>query len=286
MIDAAARARGLHERLSAAVGQPVLSVVPAECPGYMAAHYRASLADGTSVFVKEATTDFSRGVLQGEIGAYQAIGQRPFLPAVIGHDEDLMVIEDLSHAYWPPPWREDDLTRVESILHEIVDTRPPDTLRSLDHGPWSGSWSRIAEDPNPLLSLGLCTTSWLDRALDPLIAADGCSLSGEALVHGDFRSDNLCILGDHVVVVDWAGAAKGRSDYDRTSFAIPTAIETGQTPENIAPRADPALVTTLASRLACHAPNPRVPTPIREQLTAQLSIALPWCARILDLPPP
>jgi len=285
VTNSACSTADLRERLTPLVGQQLVAVSPEDGRGFMAAHHRATLADDTHIFIKEATTEFAMSVLESEALAYDAIGPKPFMPNVVAYDGQFLIIEDLAHAYWPPPWREHDLARVQAVLDEIVETRPPGSLRELGPGPWPGSWDRIAEDPAPLLGLGLCSDDWLDQALDLLITTDDCPLAGEVLVHGDFRSDNLCILNHRVIVVDWAAAAKGRPDYDRTSFAIATAVETGQLPERIAPNADPALVATLTSTLACHAPDPQIPQPIRDQLEVQLRVALPWCARVLDLPP-
>jgi hypothetical protein len=144
----------------------------------------------------------------------------------------------------------------------------------------------VAAEPEPVLGLGACDRSWFDAHVDVLVASDGCGLGGDALVHGDLRSDNLAIVDGRAIAVDWGAAARGRPDYDRTSFAIATAAETGVPPETIANAADPALVAVFAGTYAHAAALPTVPAPIRAQLGTFLRVALPWAARLLELPPP
>lgn len=286
MTSGAGTPADLRRRIESLVGERVESLDAAGVRGFMADHFVATLASGVRVFVKHATTDFAKTVLKGETLAYAAIGHQPFVPTIVAYDDDLLIIEDLACAHWPPPWRDGDLERVQAVLHDVSATSAPDTLRELGHGPWSGSWSRIAGDPAPLLGLDVCSAAWLDAALPRLVSTDGCPLAGHALVHGDLRSDNLCLVCDKVVLVDWAAAARGRPDYDLTTFAIATATETALLPEHVNPAADPALVAAITSVLACHAPNGEVPRVIRQHLEAQLRVALPWCARLLDLPAP
>src|SRR3990172_3426099 len=57
------------------------------------------------------------------------------------------------------------------------------------------------------------------RALPALIeAGDRAVLSGDALVHFDVRSDNLCILDGRVKVIDWPGYARGSPLVDRVGW--------------------------------------------------------------------
>jgi hypothetical protein len=64
-------------------------------------------------------------------------------------------------------------------------------------------WAHVAQDPAAILGLRLCSAAWLSHALDTLMAAEAqARLAGDNLVHFDVRSDNLCFVGDRVVLVD------------------------------------------------------------------------------------
>jgi hypothetical protein len=261
------------------VGRGVVDMVPIDRGHLANRRYRAQLDDGTSVFVKEPTNHFTEDVLADEHRAYGAIGHRSFVPAYLGGDR-ILVVEDLSHAYWPPPWRPGDLAAVDELLGSIGEVPGPGVLRNLDADTRHHVWSKVADDPAGFLSLGLCDVEWFESTVDVLVASDGCPLGGTALVHGDFRSDNLCILDGKAIAVDWGAGARGRPDYDRTGFAIALAFETGARPEDVAPQADPSLVSVFAGTYAYAAALPSIPAPIRHQLLDHLRVALPWCARL------
>ena len=89
----------LRKRLDELLEPRVLSVHFSDGPGVMAAHYRAMLDDGTAVFLKRATSEFSQDVLRDEVLAYETIGRQPFMASMLAADDDLLIIEDLAHAY-------------------------------------------------------------------------------------------------------------------------------------------------------------------------------------------
>jgi hypothetical protein len=246
----------------------------------------ATLADGSSVFVKTALNDLTATWLQNERRSYETLETAPYLPLYIGGDELVLVLEDLSAAHWPPPWRDGDVACVLEALAAIAAIAAPPGLRSLEEGSLLRVWQRVADDPDPFLRLNVCTAAWFDRAMPTLTATDSGHLDGPALVHSDFRSDNLCLLPDRVVVIDWPGAAHGRADFDVTSFAATLPLDGGPQPEQVLPTADGELVAMMAGCSAYYAPQESVPAHIRDHLQAHLRVTLPWAARLLDLPPP
>jgi aminoglycoside phosphotransferase (APT) family kinase protein len=71
-------------------------------------------------------------------------------------------------------------------------------------------WRRIASDPAPFLSLGVCSETWLEAALEALTrATEAAPIEGDALLHLDVRSDNVCIRDRSAVLVDWNQACVG-----------------------------------------------------------------------------
>ena len=154
--------------------------------GYTPAARFAVAAGNRTGFVKIATTKTTAWQINREIVAYAGISGR-FVPRLFATDPDpetpILIIEDLSHATWPPPW--DDRT-VGMVLDTIAEMHA--TPSTLAHGGLlvgrDAGWPTIAEDPVPFLSLGLVTAEWLDKALPALIAAEtACVFRGEALTH-------------------------------------------------------------------------------------------------------
>ena len=238
--------------------------------GYTPAARFAVAAGNRTGFVKIATTKTTAWQINREIDAYAGISGR-FVPRLLATDPDpetpILIIEDLSHATWPPPW----------------DDRTVGMLVGRDAG-----WPTIAEDPVPFLSLGLVTAEWLDKALPPLIAAEtACVFRGEALTHLDLRSDNLCITADGVKIVDWAEACRSAPDVD-LGFLLPSlAYEGGPLPDAIQPNR-PDIAAAVSGFFAARAGLPDIPQApfVRRVQREQLSTALPWAIRALDLPPP
>lgn len=267
--------------------QPVAAIAVDEDAGGLMPNrrYRAVLADGTRVFVKEAVDDFTEHLLEREQVVYESLRGRSFLPRFMGRRRRTLVLEDLRpDVRWLPPWRTGDLALVLDVLDEVAATPAPAELPSLANSALLRKWRGVAEEPQPFLELRMCTGDWLDQVIDRLVASDESPLTGSALVHGDVRSDNLCIRGG-AVVFDWGAAARGRPDYDLVNFAMSFASETGIPPEHVASDADPNLVAVLAGTLAYHAPHRAVPLAVREQLRTHLAVAFPWCIRALALPP-
>jgi Phosphotransferase enzyme family len=202
------------------------------------------------------------------------------------------VLEDLSDAVWPPPWSPELVDGVLATLEQVAAARPPaglprlETLREV----LASGWRTIAHDAAPFLSIGLCSRDWLGRVLPALIAAsDAAVLEGDALVHVDVRSDNLCVRGGRTILVDWNQAAVGNPLFDVVEWLPSLALEGGPSPGQIlAPPEGVELASLLAGFWACRAGLPPPPTAplVRELQRGQVEVLLPWLAESLVLPPP
>ena len=138
------------------------------------------------------------------------------------------------------------------------------------------------------MSLGLCSADWLNDALPTLITAENRAvLAGSELLHLDVRSDNICFLGDRVVLVDWNWACVGNSMLDVMFWLPSLKLEGGPPPEQII-EGDPNLVALVAGFWAYRAgmSPPYSTSAVRELQRKQLEVALPWSANLLRLPPP
>jgi Phosphotransferase enzyme family len=257
--------------------------------GLNKAHWRARLADGRSTFVKLALEDDAAEWIRAEIRFYAAL-RAPFLPELLGsHDGHvtLLVLEDLSAAHWPPPWRAGEVESVLATLQAVAATRPPPgVLPALEdeRRRWNG-WLDIAEDPRPFLATGLASADWLREALPVLReAGETCRLAGDSLVHLDVRSDNLCLRDGEVLLVDWNLACVGNPLLD-VAFWLPSlTLEGGPQPWELLPDTQ-GLVALVAGYFASRAGLPVLPEAprVRGFQRAQAEVALPWAARELGL---
>ena len=245
------------------------------------------------MFVKQAVDDMTAAWLRREHEMYVAIGARPWMAAVIGWvdgDRPLLVLEDLSRATWPPPWDRPGVGAVLDTLAEVAEAHAPAQLPRLADGerPDEG-WHRILAHPAEFLSLGLCGAGWIDRAGPVLVeAAAAAPLAGDGLVHGDVRSDNLCLREGCAVLLDWNFASIGNPQYDQAFWLPSLAAENGPRPDDVMPDCPAPLAACVAGFFASRAGEPPIPhaPDVRQVQLQQLRTALPWAARALSLPPP
>jgi hypothetical protein len=280
----------IERRVSDAVGRPVRSLRPIKTRGYaLAFHAIAEFDDGSTAFVKAGAEEITSEFLRDELRFYGAV-EAPFMPRLLGSDDadpPLLVIEDLSAARWPPPWDDAAVAQVRDALAELWTTPAPGWVpRISDDREWLvGGWAAIGTDPQPFLSLDLCSAEWLETAL-PILrsASEGAPIEGDALVHLDVRSDNLCLTDRGAVLVDWNFVHLGNPDLDLAAWASSLHLEGGPPPEAIVPDA-PGLAAALAGFFAARAGLPPPPTApdVRSFQLAQARIALPWACRQLDL---
>jgi hypothetical protein len=291
MSSSSALGPDLSSRVARAAGSRVASARPV-AGGYTAARrFVVSLEDGRSAFLKAATDGETAAWLAAEAVAYRGV-RADFLPALLAWDPTslpFLLLEDLSHARWPPPWGEGDPRRVVSTLERVHATPPPAGLPTVaSQADEIRGWPRVEADPRPFLSLGLVTSAWLARALPALARAEAdLRLDGDDLLHMDVRSDNLCFAGDRTVLVDWSWACVGNGDVEVGYFLPSLHLEGGPAPEEVLPRR-PDLAACVTSWFARHAglPPPAPGSRVREVQRAQLLASLPWAVRALGLPSP
>ena len=261
--------------------------------GGWAANERWSVAldDGRRVFVKHGVADVLAEFLREEYRFYLEV-RGPFMPELVGFDDDgpwpLLVLEDLSHAEWPPPWDERRVAAVHRTLSEVHATPPPGYLpRAVEQRfpSLAAGWDEVAAVPEPLLSVGLVERNWLERSLPALRAAAAAAVThGDELLHLDVRSDNLCFARGRAILVDWNVAACGSGALDLAFWLPSLADEGGPQPHEVLPGAPEyaALVSGFFAARAGLPPPPTAPA-VRDVQRRQLVVALDWARRELDL---
>ena len=260
-----------------------------------AGRWLVQLDDGSSAFAKQGQNlEHSELAtwLRTESRVYESLAG-DFLPRRLAFDDDgdscLLLLEDASSWHWPPPWGAARVDAVLGMLGRLAAAPCPDWISPLEEfADELGGWSRVAVDPEPFLGLELVSRAWLDRHLQELLACErGVALSGDSIVHLDVRSDNLCLQGDRVLLVDWNWVRRGDARVDLAFWLPSLYAEGGPAPWEILPRSGglSALLSGFFAARAGLPPLPQVPQLRPLQLT-QLQAALPWAARELGLDAP
>jgi hypothetical protein len=255
------------------------------------------LPDESSAFVKIAAFDYVAEWFRDERAAYGALEGAPFLPRLLGWDDDgvspLLAIEDLSPARWPPPWDRGAVGAVLATLEELHGTAPTAPLPTADERQFGlDSWPDVIEDPAPFLATGICSSAWLDEHVSALASTSAAArIDGTATLHFDVRSDNLCLRNDRAMLVDWNHACIGNPLLETAAWLPSLEVEGGPVPDEILP-ADteglPEIVSLLAGYFSARAGLPQIPQAphVRTLQRQQAATSLPWASRLLDLPPP
>ena len=251
------------------------------------------LEDGRSAFVKIGVTDLTALWLRREHRVYADL-RAPFMPEMLGWADEggspMLILEDLSGNAWPPPWTPARVEAVLTTLAQVAASPPPEWLNPAPDLTWiTDGWSEVADDPAPLLATGIVSADWLERSLPTLLDAGSPSVvAGDRLCHLDVRSDNICFGADGAaVLVDWNHAEIGNPRFDVACWLPSLALEGGPRPEGVLPDAGPE-AALIAGYFASRCGLPDIPdTPlVRDIQRRQLSVALPWACRELDLPLP
>ena len=210
----------------------------------VAQRFVITFEDGSRLFVKAAMDDLTEECLRIDHLIMTTL-KEDFVPEVLVWLEPpgqrpVLVIEDLSNAHWPANhdpvlWQPGQFEILFETLKRVAALTAPESLPAAT-SPASSYWRTIAEEPEAFSQLELCSDRWLEQALPTLIAAEEqVVLEGDALVHDDVRSDNLCFFDKRMVLVDWSQARRGSPLHD-LSFVLSTLpLEGGPDPYKILP---------------------------------------------------
>lgn len=278
-------------RIAGLLGARSASFQRVEGGGYTPAARLLCQTETARFFVKIGATPLTSAWLRREIHVYNTVCG-PFLPRLVAWEdteiEPILVLEDLSMCHWPPPW---DQRRVDDVLAQIDAMHA--TKAALEsfaqvHAAYHSGWQTVASDPQAFLSLGLADETWLAASLPLLTKAEArCRVEGDSLTHWDLRRDNMCLDESRVVFVDWNLACLSNPALDLGFWLPSLASEGGPLPDTILPDA-PEIAAWVSGFFAARAGLPSIPDApcVRMVQRQQLTTALPWVARALDLPPP
>lgn len=253
-----------------------------------------TLDDGRSVFVKAGTVPNARAQIERERAIIEAVGAA-YMPRVYGGSTEgewsTLVLEDLSHAHWPPPYPDNGRALLDAVA-SIGDVAPPAVVSRRPAGrPFGTYWERIAADPEPVLAHGSFSRAWLDRCAAALVDAESrARLDGDDFLHDDVWHGNVCYTDRGAVLIDWASASIGNRRLD-LAYALLSIRSTGATPPDVAFGDEAAYAALLAGSNAYNAAQPvdesiMRASVLREGWLHDLQYALVWVADLLRLPRP
>ena len=232
----------LRRRVEQAVGKRSLGWDRPDTGMSLAHRFVVTFEDETRVFVKAATTDKTAVQLRNE---HVALLHTPGLgPAEVAWLEEgtefPALLTEALNGHWPASqqgvdWRPGDIDRVFATLSRLRAMSPPPGLApppTVETTDWSGVAERIAGTSLE----GVASPGWFERNAAVLAEAEaGLDRSGTAFVHGDVRSDNICMMPDGPRFVDWSSAHAGSPDADLAMFLPATRLEGGPPPFDVFP---------------------------------------------------
>jgi len=298
--------RRVRSRISELAGAPVSAEIGATTgfsPGFAAV---LEFSDGRQAFVKAVSPEQnpdSPDLSRREVVVARALPAEVPAPRMLWSDDDgewVIVAFEVAHGRAPEqPWRNEDLVQVLDALTALtqVELPTPCLLPRYDEemAPAFTGWrtmlrssgiARVAMTVDAG-ELGAWTADHIDRLA--VWEQDGPrALSGNALVHGDLRADNVILDGAHTWFIDWPHAAQGAPWVD-LAFMLPSvAMQGGGDPqqifwahpssEGVAASALRAALAGLAGYLAASsfAPAPLGIPNLRAFQRAQAVAALTW----------
>jgi hypothetical protein len=203
----------------------------------------------------------------------------------------VLITEDLSHAYWPAShagvsWRNGDFDLLFAAIEQLSSLPANPALRALVNRR-TAIWSDIAAKPGFFLQLGLCSKQWFAKAVDVLAEAEReLDIVGDAFIHGDIRSDNVCLLGSQVKFVDWSHAGRGSRTYNLAQVLPTLHLEGGPAPYDVMPNGGSHAASVCASSIRRLAMDQGMPGWLKDVFRRLIAIELEWAAICLGLPKP
>ena len=252
------------------------------------------LQDGRKAFVKAGTETSARAQIEREARILESVAAA-YMPRLYGaatvEGWSVLVLEDLSHALWPPPYPDRGAALLETVTEVAATPAPPGLHRRPEGRPFGTYWQRIAAEPEPVLAHGLFSAAWLENAQPVLDAAESrAQLAGDDFLHDDVWAANVCYTERGALLLDWASATIGDRRLD-LAYALLSIRSSGTRPPPVDFPDEPAYVALLAGANAYQAAQPvddsiQHASTLREGWLYDLEFALEWVCELLELEPP
>jgi hypothetical protein len=252
------------------------------------------LEDSRRVFVKAGAEASARSQIERERSILESVAAA-YMPRLYGAATEagwsVLVLEDLSHAAWPPPYADGGASLLQTVA-QVATTAPPDGVARRPAGrPLGTYWGRIAANPEPVLAHGSFSAAWLEAAQPVLDAAEsGARLAGDDFLHDDVWAGNVCHTARGAILIDWASATIGDRRID-LAYALLSIRAAGSTPPPVDFPDEAAYAALLAGANAYQAAQPvsrsiQHGSVLRAGWLHDLEFALDWACDLLRLPSP
>nr|WSW70230.1 aminoglycoside phosphotransferase family protein [Streptomyces sp. NBC_00995] len=262
---------------------------------------RVRLADGRRAFVKAVSAEVnpdSPDQHRAEARNTAALPPAAPVPKLLGSYDDgtcvALVLEDIEGRQPRIPWDPAELARVLAAVGDLSRTLTP---APVDVGPATGK-STMFTGWRTLRAAGDTTRldPWVGRRLGALAELESgweAPATGDTLVHGDLRADNILLTEGRVFFVDWPHAVRAAPWFELLTMLPCMAAQGGPDPEAtftghpLGRDADPAGVTAVLAALAgyfvAHSLRPDPPglPTLRAFQAAQGAAAVDWLRRRL-----
>lgn len=209
----------------------------------------------------------------------------------ISDNHPVLITQDFSDAYWAAGnsrvvWRKGDIDLLLGTVKKLSTIKGFPSLKSFKNKNIN-IWTKIAANPNGFLKLKLCSENWLKNSIDYLIEAEkNVDETGDTLVHGDIRSDNICIIKSKAIFVDWSNAVNGSPDYDLANLLPTLYLEGGPNPYEIMPNAANLATHICATHIQRLSKTSSMPLWLNVVFKKLIAIELEWTAQCLNLDKP
>lgn len=277
------------------IGKKTIHWTVPDCGLSAALRFSVTFEDDSKVFVKASTDELTEYWLRNEHLALSTIGGL-CAPKIIDWIDKpgirpVLISQDLSDAYWPAShhgvvWRDGDPALLIDAVQKLSSQDAPATLLAMTN--WKTPyWPLIAANPDTFIASGFCSASWFNQSKDALILAESKSdLTGNALVHGDIRSDNICIAGSQIIFVDWSHAARGNKNHDLATLLPTLHLEGGPAPYEIMPDGGSEAASAAAGLFERLQADQAMPQWLSNVFMKLIAIDLEWTAQCLGLEAP
>ncbi|MEU3031246.1 phosphotransferase [Streptomyces incarnatus] len=202
---------------------------------------RLRFAHGGRAFVKAVSADVniqSAALHRRERSVSSAMPRRAPVPELLGAlDNDgwvALVYTDVEGRHpGEPVWTRDEaVTMLRGLrqLHQVLTPAPLSDVPSLGEQRTEifGGWARLAALQVEVPDV------WCARNLARIVEWESYwteAATGDTLLHGDLRSDNMLLTSGGMQFVDWAWACRGAAWFDVAAMAPSIAARGGPPPE-------------------------------------------------------
>jgi hypothetical protein len=285
----------LRDFVEDAIGKKSSEWKKPDCGLSPALRFSVALEDKSRVFVKAATDEQTEQWLRTEYLVLSSIREK-FMPYVVDWldkpgTRPVLITQDLSHAYWPAShagvvWRDGDFDLLFKGIKKLSSFGAPPLLPTFQNRSTS-LWAEIADNAEGFLNLKLCSERWFRDSIDALIEAEKkTDKTGDRLVHGDIRSDNICFVDSQILFVDWSHAGRGNRFHDLGRLLPSLHLEGGPVPYQVMPDGGGEAAFGSSELIRRILAETSMPEWLNKVFKKLISIELEWAASCLRLEKP